>query len=394
MLAPVVFEMPTKVFDVHVTKVSREIVRENSTIDRFRVLRLRQLSHRSAPVSRTRPMNSFIFWLTSIDRLLSPWKESTNKYVSLLFIDVVSFVQTFLFASSFLLRRVNDWATKIYSNFWAIFANRPHWRKSPSRFQVKKHVFEVTFTERIARSFDSFRIQSNSSWWHGGLLPWSSVESLEAIHRRHSTANQRITRISSSGNLSSPHELQESPLSLSVVIESIELDNAWCNVGKKYRRENTDHGRRRGDLFSSVHFWQIIRTGDEQGDLSTRSLPFQVSIHSAFVSFIWFALVLGRTPSFYDEIKIRLPAVLDENHHLFFTFSHISCQPKENAPVEIPIGYSVREIRRWPAGHVLRPSTRSSGFPCWITINWFTAIFICQWHVNVHPIITHSFHLR
>jgi len=50
----------------------------------------------------------------------------------------------------------------------------------------------------------------------------------------------------------------------------------------------------------------------------------------------------SKSPSFYDEIKIRLPAVLDENHHLFFTFSHISCQPKENAPVETPIGYTVR----------------------------------------------------
>ncbi|UJR34198.1 hypothetical protein I4U23_021604 [Adineta vaga] len=48
----------------------------------------------------------------------------------------------------------------------------------------------------------------------------------------------------------------------------------------------------------------------------------------------------SKSPSFYDEVKIRLPAVLDENHHLFFTFSHISCQPKENAPVEIPIGYT------------------------------------------------------
>ncbi|CAF3642968.1 unnamed protein product [Adineta steineri] len=48
----------------------------------------------------------------------------------------------------------------------------------------------------------------------------------------------------------------------------------------------------------------------------------------------------SKSPSFYDEVKIRLPAVIDENHHLFFTFSHISCQPKENAPVEIPIGYT------------------------------------------------------
>ena len=54
-------------------------------------------------------------------------------------------------------------------------------------------------------------------------------------------------------------------------------------------------------------------------------------------------LFLFRTPTFYDEVKIRLPAVLDENHHLLFTFSHISCQPKENAPVEVPIGYTVRK---------------------------------------------------
>ncbi|CAF0791221.1 unnamed protein product [Rotaria sordida] len=47
-----------------------------------------------------------------------------------------------------------------------------------------------------------------------------------------------------------------------------------------------------------------------------------------------------KSPSFYDEVKIRLPGVLDENHHLFFTFSHISCQPKENAPIETPIGYT------------------------------------------------------
>lgn len=51
--------------------------------------------------------------------------------------------------------------------------------------------------------------------------------------------------------------------------------------------------------------------------------------------------MISRTPSFYDEIKIHLPAVLDENHHLLFTFYHISCQPKENAPVETPIAYTV-----------------------------------------------------
>ena len=49
----------------------------------------------------------------------------------------------------------------------------------------------------------------------------------------------------------------------------------------------------------------------------------------------------SKSPQFYDGIKIRLPAVLDENHHLFFTISHIRCQSKENAPGKTPIGYTV-----------------------------------------------------
>jgi len=33
-----------------------------------------------------------------------------------------------------------------------------------------------------------------------------------------------------------------------------------------------------------------------------------------------------RCPSFYDEIKIKLPADLDDRHHLLFTFYHVSCR--------------------------------------------------------------------
>ncbi|CAG0881186.1 unnamed protein product [Cyprideis torosa] len=49
----------------------------------------------------------------------------------------------------------------------------------------------------------------------------------------------------------------------------------------------------------------------------------------------------NKCPDFYEEVKIGLPVSLTEQHHLFFTFYHISCQRKEaTTPVETPIGYS------------------------------------------------------
>lgn len=61
-----------------------------------------------------------------------------------------------------------------------------------------------------------------------------------------------------------------------------------------------------------------------------------------------------RCPSFYDEIKIKLPADLDDRHHLLFTFYHVSCrrrgtlvggqenhQHRPQVAPEIPIGYTV-----------------------------------------------------
>lgn len=61
-----------------------------------------------------------------------------------------------------------------------------------------------------------------------------------------------------------------------------------------------------------------------------------------------------RCPSFYDEIKIKLPADLDDRHHLLFTFYHVSCrrrgtlvgapdshQNKLQASPETAIGYTV-----------------------------------------------------
>ncbi|RVE50344.1 hypothetical protein evm_005010 [Chilo suppressalis] len=53
----------------------------------------------------------------------------------------------------------------------------------------------------------------------------------------------------------------------------------------------------------------------------------------------------NKTPSLYDEIKLKLPADLGDQHHLLFTFLHVSCQRKPVAPdqeknVETPVGYS------------------------------------------------------
>uniref|UniRef100_A0A8C2ZUK8 Dedicator of cytokinesis 8 n=1 Tax=Cyclopterus lumpus TaxID=8103 RepID=A0A8C2ZUK8_CYCLU len=49
-----------------------------------------------------------------------------------------------------------------------------------------------------------------------------------------------------------------------------------------------------------------------------------------------------RSPDFYEEVKLALPARLTERHHLLFTFYHISCQQKQNQSVscETLIGYS------------------------------------------------------
>uniref|UniRef100_A0A8C3ACU3 Dedicator of cytokinesis 6 n=1 Tax=Cyclopterus lumpus TaxID=8103 RepID=A0A8C3ACU3_CYCLU len=47
-----------------------------------------------------------------------------------------------------------------------------------------------------------------------------------------------------------------------------------------------------------------------------------------------------KSPEFYEEMKMKIPANLTDNHHLLFTFFHISCQPKQNTPLETPVGYT------------------------------------------------------
>lgn len=66
--------------------------------------------------------------------------------------------------------------------------------------------------------------------------------------------------------------------------------------------------------------------------------------HLLFFCAISCFIVFLRSPDFYEEVKLSLPARLTERHHLLFTFYHISCQQKQNQSgnCETLIGYSVR----------------------------------------------------
>ncbi|XP_069783324.1 dedicator of cytokinesis protein 7-like isoform X3 [Narcine bancroftii] len=48
----------------------------------------------------------------------------------------------------------------------------------------------------------------------------------------------------------------------------------------------------------------------------------------------------NKCPEFYEEIKMKIPANLTDNHHLLFTFYHISCQQKPSSSLETPVGYT------------------------------------------------------
>uniref|UniRef100_A0ABM5FS84 Dedicator of cytokinesis protein 8 isoform X2 n=1 Tax=Pogona vitticeps TaxID=103695 RepID=A0ABM5FS84_9SAUR len=66
----------------------------------------------------------------------------------------------------------------------------------------------------------------------------------------------------------------------------------------------------------------------------------------------------NKSPDFYEEVKIKLPAKLTKKHHLLFTFYHISCQPKQGGCVETLLGYSWLPILlndRLQTGHYCLP---------------------------------------
>lgn len=79
----------------------------------------------------------------------------------------------------------------------------------------------------------------------------------------------------------------------------------------------------------------------------------------------------SKTPVFYDEIKIKLPATLSDNHHLLFTFYHISCQRKvEQASVDTAVGYTVILKKKKRNNCVLKTFLNCSGCLCYVMVDW------------------------
>lgn len=81
------------------------------------------------------------------------------------------------------------------------------------------------------------------------------------------------------------------------------------------------------------------------GEDSSSSLPviFGKSSGPEFIHEVYTPVTYhNKSPDFYEEVKIALPARLTERHHLLFTFFHISCQQKQNQSgnCETLIGYS------------------------------------------------------
>ncbi|XP_077004454.1 dedicator of cytokinesis protein 8 isoform X3 [Tamandua tetradactyla] len=79
------------------------------------------------------------------------------------------------------------------------------------------------------------------------------------------------------------------------------------------------------------------------GEDASNAMPviFGKSTGPEFLQEVYTAITYhNKSPDFYEEVKIKLPAKLTVNHHLLFTFYHISCQQKQGASVESLLGYS------------------------------------------------------
>lgn len=49
------------------------------------------------------------------------------------------------------------------------------------------------------------------------------------------------------------------------------------------------------------------------------------------------------TPTWYEEIKLELPLQLTSQHHILFSFIHVSCnlsKKKDNVSLETPVGFA------------------------------------------------------
>ncbi|PNJ81455.1 DOCK8 isoform 5 [Pongo abelii] len=94
------------------------------------------------------------------------------------------------------------------------------------------------------------------------------------------------------------------------------------------------------------------------GEDASNAMPviFGKSSGPEFLQEVYTAVTYhNKSPDFYEEVKIKLPAKLTVNHHLLFTFYHISCQQKQGASVETLLGYSKVPLQnppiKWAEGH-------------------------------------------
>ena len=105
-----------------------------------------------------------------------------------------------------------------------------------------------------------------------------------------------------------------------------------------------------------------------------------------------------KRPSMYEQIKIRLPSVLNQGHHLLFTFAHVQCREakmKKGESLETVFGYATFAL--FPNKRVVQdgsyeiPIAISSSFP---HTNYMDAQVEqhAQYYDNMRPLL--SFHTK
>lgn len=96
-------------------------------------------------------------------------------------------------------------------------------------------------------------------------------------------------------------------------------------------------------IFAKSSCPEFTTEGTSNIIFGVKYLSFSLSLHMQNVAFTA-VNYHNKCPTFYDEIKIAMPADIKQNHHLFFTLYHVSCQKKPQevqSSVETPVGYTV-----------------------------------------------------
>lgn len=115
----------------------------------------------------------------------------------------------------------------------------------------------------------------------------------------------------------------------------------WCKIRKLYECRTSqfsgDGNLNLSDTFLNIFYISMVI-------FSPCSFTYWVSgsCYCTMKLYYCYHLPVIRSPDFHDEVKIKLPASLSDHHHILFTFYHVSCQQKQNTPLETPVGYTVR----------------------------------------------------